>query len=634
MFAHFYASYEKGNPHMNLTETLQQELEDPNLTINERVLLRCQTAAEFIHRGQYEAARDALGDLWCGVGQHPNVEKLKKATAAEVLLQSGALSSGMGSARNMSGAQEKAKDLISEAQRLFESLKLPVKVAEAQSELSICYWRLGAFDEARVVQDGAAKTIGDKNDELKARILIRRALIETWACRYHDACDVLNQAEAFFKKLPDPLKGRWHIQMGLVLRRLGMAEGRADYLDRAIIEYTAAIYHCEQSQNARYCAIALNNLAFLLYHVGRYTEAHEHLDRAVEIFSRLKDAGTLAQVNETRARVLVAEQRYEEARAVIERAVRDFEVGGEQSCLADALTIQATVLARLGEFEESLGVFERAVLVAAEAGALENAGHAALSLIEEHGATRLSEFDAYAAYKRADEFLKGTQDAEDISRLRGCSRVVMRRIMGTQLSEKGFSLYDALHNYEARFIEASLKRTGGRISQAAKMLGLSHQTLSNILKNRHRKLQSKRLPPSPRRRSILRGAAGARPLKAKTISILYVEDNRMVAEAVKETLTQEGYCVEVYADGRSAVDMLRSQKQYDLLIFDHDLPGISGIKLAQHARSLPHRRRTPIMMFSASNVASEAYRAGVNLFLRKPEETLQLTANIKRLLAS
>jgi PleD family two-component response regulator len=39
------------------------------------------------------------------------------------------------------------------------------------------------------------------------------------------------------------------------------------------------------------------------------------------------------------------------------------------------------------------------------------------------------------------------------------------------------------------------------------------------------------------------------------------------------------------------------------------------------------------MMFSAANVASEAYQAGVNLFLRKPEETLQLTANIKRLLA-
>jgi tetratricopeptide (TPR) repeat protein len=619
---------------MNLTETLQRELENPSLTANERILLRCQTAAEFIHRGQYESARDALGDLWRGVGEHPPVEELKKATAAEVLLQSGALSSGMGSARNLSGAQEKAKDLISEAQRLFETLQLPIKVAEAQSDLSICYWRLGALDEARVVQDEAAQTVGDKSDELKAKILIRRALIETWACRYHDALEVLKQAEAFFKNLPDPVKGRWHTQMGLVLRRLGLAEGRNDYLDRAIIEYTAAIYHYEQSENVRYVANNLNNLAMILHRVGRYTEAHEQLERAVAILSSLKDAGTLAQVNETRARVLVAEGRYDEARVVIEGAVRDFEVGGEQSCLADALTIQATVLARLGEDERSLALFERAVEVAANAGALENAGHAALSLIEEHGGERLSELDAYAAYRRADEFLKGTQDAEDISRLRGCARLVMRRIMGTQLSEADFSLYKSLHNYESRFIEAALKRTGGRISQAAKMLGLSHQTLSNILKNRHSKLQSKRLPPSTRRRSIVRDAACARPVKPKTISILYVQENRIAAQAVKNRLELEGFCVDVYADGNSALDMLQSNKQYDLLICDNESSGLDGIRLVRRVRSLAHRRRTPVIMISNANVAGAAYREGVNLFIRKPEETLQLTAYIKRLLSN
>jgi CheY-like chemotaxis protein len=619
---------------MNLTETLQRELENPNLTTDERVLLRCQTAAEFIHRGQYETAWDALGDLWCGVGQRPNVEELKQATAAEVLLQFGALSSGIGSAHNTSGAQEKAKDLISEAQRLFESLRLPIKVAEAQSELSICYWRLGAFDEARVVQDEAAKTVGDKNDELKAKILIRRALIETWACRYHDALEVLKQAEAFFKSLNDSLKGRWHGHMGIVLRRLGMAEDRADYLDRAIIEYTASIYHCEQAQNYRYGAIARNNLAFLLYRVGRYKEAHEHLDEVVAIFSRLKDAGTLAQVNETRARVLVAEQRYDEAKVVIEGAVRDFEVGGEQSCLADALTIEATVLARLGEDERSLVLFERAVEVAANAGALENAGHAALSLIEEHGATRLTELDAYAAYRRADEFLKGTQDAEDISRLRGCAGIVMRRIMGTQLSGSDFSLYTTLHSYEARFIEAALKRSGGRISQAAKLLGLSHQTLSNILKNRHSDLQKKRLPPSTRRRSIVRDAAYARPAKTKISSILYVQENRIAARAVKDTLELEGFCVDVYADGNSALERLQSNKQYDLLICAIESSAIDGIKLVRHVRSLPQRRRTPIIMISSTNVAGEAYRAGVNLFLRRPDEPLQLTAYIKRLLSN
>lgn len=618
---------------MNLTETLQQGLENSELSTNERVVLRCQTAAEFIHRGQYEYARDALGDLWTGVGRRPVIEGISEATAAELLLQCGALSSGMGSARNLSGAQEKAKDLVSEAQRLFGSLELPEQEAAAQSELGVCYWRLGAFDEARVILDEATKTVGDNNDELKAKILIRRALIETWACRYHDAVLVLKQAEEFFMKLSDPLKGRWHGQMGSVLQKLGVADNRQDLLDRSIIEYTAAIYNYDQSHNERYVAINVNNLAMLLYRVGRYKEAHENLDRAAAIFTNLEDAGTLAMVNETRARVLLAERRFDEAKTVIEKAVQDFEIGGEQSCLADALTIQATVMARLGDLDNSLAVFLRAIEIAASAGALENAGHASLSLIEEHGVDRLSELDAYAAYKRADEFLKGTQDAEDISRLRTCAKIVMRRLKGTQLSDSNFALKKALQSYEARFIEAALKRSGGKISQAASMLGLSHQTLSNILKYRQNNLQDKRLPPTLRRRSIIRDSTGSRPRKTKSKSVLFVEDDKVLARAVKRTLEREGFTVEIKANGISGLTSLKRDKKYDVLIFDNEHEGINGISLARQARELQHRRATPIIVFSSDDVAADAYRVGVSLFMKKPDDVVKLTANIKRLLS-
>jgi CheY-like chemotaxis protein/tetratricopeptide (TPR) repeat protein len=539
----------------------------------------------------------------------------------------------MGSARNMSGAQEKAKDLVSEAQRLFETLNLREKEAEAQSQLGVCYWRLGAFDDARVILDEATKTVGDDNDELKARILIRRALIETWACRYYDAVYVLKQAEEFFKKLSDPLKGRWHGQMGSVLQKLGVADNRKDLLDRSIIEYTAAIYHYEQSHNERYVAINVNNLAMLLYRVGRYQDAHENLDRAVSIFERLKDAGTLAQVNETRARVLLAEQKFDEAKTVIERAAADFEVGGEQSCLADALTIQATVFARLGDNANSLSVFQRAIDIAANAGALENAGHASLSMIEEHGTGRLSELDVFAAYQRADEFLRGTQDAEDISRLRACAKIVMRRLMGTQISDSDFALKRAMRNYEARFIEAALSRSGGKISQAATMLGLSHQTLSNILKYRQKTLLDKRLPPTPRRKSIVRQSADSRHSKPSSKAVLYVEDDKTLANAVKKMLERDGFTVDISKDGVTGLANLKRDKKYDVLIFDNEQQGINGIGLARQAREIQHRRRTPIIVFSSDDVATDAYRAGVNLFLQKPDEVRKLTANIKQLLS-
>jgi CheY-like chemotaxis protein len=613
-------------------ETLRQ-LDNPTLSTDERTLIRCRAASELIGAGQYERAAEALSDLWQGVGVRPLVDVLKQPTAAEVLLQCGALSSAMGSARSLSGSQERAKDLLSEAQRLFQSLDLPLKVADAQSELAICYWRLGAFDEARVVLDQAAGAVGDKDDELKARILIRRALIEIWACRYHDALDVLSEAEPFFQSLSDAFKGRWHGQMGSVLRHLGAAEGRADYLDRAAIEYTAAIYHYELAGHERFRAVNLNNLAMLLYRLGRYQEAHEHLDRAVEIFRGLNDPGNLAQVDETRARVLLAEGQYSEAERIIADVIRVFERGGEQSCLADALTIRAIVMARLGRHDRSLAMFRRAIATATEGGCLEKAGHASLALIEEHGAERLSDVELYVAYRRTDEFLKSTQDLEDIRRLRSCARIVARRLLGPQIEDEDFSLHEALRRYEARFIETALERAGGSVSHAAHLLGFKHHgSLAGIIERRHPELLSKRSPVVRRRRSIIRGEGEEEQAPAQQINILHVEDEKIVSDTVRDTLAYEGYAVRVCATGTTALRLISSDEKFDLIIVDAELPGVSGLELVRRARRMKHRRRIPIIMLSAGDVETEAWSAGVDAFLQKPDGVRELVGVVRRLL--
>lgn len=624
---------------MELATELIRQLDNPTLTANQRALIRCQAAAILIHAGQYEAARDALGDMWQGVGQRPFIEGLKRETAAEVLLQSGVLSGWMGAARNMSGSQEAAKDLISEAQREYGALRQPVKVAEAQYELGICYWRIGAFDEARVVLDAAARGVGDQDAELKAKVLIRRALVETWASRYRDALEVLSDAEQFFAGLSDAFKGRWHGQMGSVLRYLGAAEGRADYLDRAIIEYTAAIFHYEQAGHERYRAVNLNNLAMLLYRLGRYQEAHEHLDRAVEIFERLKDPGNLAQVNETRARVLVAEQRYAEAEKVIEPTISVFQRGGEQSCLADALTIHATVLARLGQHERSLAVFRTAISVAAEGGSQEKAGQASLSLIEEHGSERLTEIEVFDAYRRADSFLKATQDLEDIRRLRVCAIIMGRRLLGVRVGDPGFKLTSAVREYEARCIEEALERSGGIVTRAAELLGFTHHgSLAGLIERKHPELLEKRSPVVRRKRSVVarKGSRGSRAEQrvrpAPTLTILHVEDHRVVADAVRDTFEREGFRVVTCSDGGNAISRLSSAARYDLLIFDNQLPGMSGLELVRYARSLARRRHTPILMLSATEVKADARRAGADEFLRKPEGVKDLVATVRRLL--
>jgi tetratricopeptide (TPR) repeat protein len=485
---------------MNLADTRLNQLFNPLLSDEERTLLRCEIAAENIQIGQYEAAREALYPYWRGTGERPDIQGLSEPTTAELLLQCGTLSGWLGTAKHKHKAQDVSKDLISEALRLFEAHGKQTRVAEVQYELAICYWRTGAFDEARVVLQ-EAQELG--NDEQKAKILIRGTLVEVSAGRYHDALQMLHQAEPFLQDASDDLRGRWHGQMALVLRRLGTAEKRVDYFDRAIIEYTAAIYHYEQAGHERYCATNLNNLAYVLYKLGRYREAYEYLERAHKILSRLKDAGILAQVIETRARVFLAEKRYAEALGAINYAVGILEQGGEQALLADALTVQGIVQIRMQDYVHSLSTFRRAIEIAENAGALESAGLAALSMIEEHG-SRFPDYEIYQVYRRADKLLTTTQDAEDIARLRSCARFVMKRLVGKSLKDEDFHLPDVMLDYEARFVQQALEEERGSVTKAAKRLGLSHQRFIYILEARHRELLKKRKPAVKHRRSIIR----------------------------------------------------------------------------------------------------------------------------------
>jgi tetratricopeptide (TPR) repeat protein len=490
---------------MTLADQRLKELDNPSLTTNDRVMLRCRVAADFIHAGRYEAAGEALGELWRGVGERPDVKELKPTTAAEVLLQCGALTGWLGSARNVEGAQEQAKDLLSESQRLFESQGRHERVSEAQYELGICYWRAGAYDEARLIMVEALRPLKDADVELKAKILIRRTIVELCENRFYEALNILNEARPVFESANDALKGRWHGQMGLVLARLADVEGNTAQTDRAIIEFTAAIYHYELAGHERYCATNRNNVAMLLYRLGRYRDAHEQLDRAGATLLRLKDAGLLAQVDETRARVFLAEKKYGEADRVITRAVRTLEQGGASAYLSDALAVQGVARARLGAGEDSINILRRAVSIAEESGALTNAGLAALALIEEHGARRvLSRTELYRLYLRAERFLKGTQDAEDKERLMTCARVVMRRLAGVSLHERNFSFFSAVQEFEERIIEQALTESGGSVTGAAKLLGLKHQTLISMLKKRHKALQLKRTPPEKRLKSIIK----------------------------------------------------------------------------------------------------------------------------------
>jgi two-component system chemotaxis sensor kinase CheA len=118
-----------------------------------------------------------------------------------------------------------------------------------------------------------------------------------------------------------------------------------------------------------------------------------------------------------------------------------------------------------------------------------------------------------------------------------------------------------------------------------------------------------------------------------SLTILYAEDYRLLLHYVKEMLEEQGWRVETCADGLSALERIEGGDNYDLLLLDNSLPGMSGLELVRRARSLIHRRLTPIIMFSASDFALAASRAGVNAFLKKPDEIDALIETVRRLMS-
>ena|SRR5438270_12313670 len=115
------------------------------------------------------------------------------------------------------------------------------------------------------------------------------------------------------------------------------------------------------------------------------------------------------------------------------------------------------------------------------------------------------------------------------------------------------------------------------------------------------------------------------------LTILYAEDDNTIRLAVKETLEHEGWQVEACADGLSALARLAGGESYSLLLFDNQLPGVDGIELTRRARALVHRRSTPVVIVSASEVEAEAMAAGADVFLRKPQDIGRVAEEVARL---
>ncbi|HET8671324.1 MAG TPA: helix-turn-helix domain-containing protein, partial [Candidatus Saccharimonadales bacterium] len=183
---------------------------------------------------------------------------------------------------------------------------------------------------------------------------------------------------------------------------------------------------------------------------------------------------------------------------------------GHQVLLADTLINHGIALARLGRKEQARFTFQEAIEVAHEIGALNKAGLAALTLIEE--IDDLTVGVLAAAYLQADEWLTNCQSQQLLLRFKAAGAKLAAQIQhGPSTEDTKHSLFnepidlaEEVLRFERNLIGQALAKVNGRVSYAAKLLGIGYQGLAYIIESRHPELLKQRTPiyRRPRRRQL------------------------------------------------------------------------------------------------------------------------------------
>ncbi len=114
--------------------------------------------------------------------------------------------------------------------------------------------------------------------------------------------------------------------------------------------------------------------------------------------------------------------------------------------------------------------------------------------------------------------------------------------------------------------------------------------------------------------------------------ILVLEDDELFASTVEDFLTDEGFEVDIAIDGEECLE-LNFKKNYDLYIFDINVPKINGLELLEQLRTSGDN--TPSIFLTSykdKDTLQTAFLNGCDDYLKKPADLDELLLRIKALL--
>lgn len=442
-------------------EIVESNIEYANYTVDELntiAKISCRRARSFEDAGSFSAAESVMNPFWNGVGTIPQTEKLEEEIKAEVLLRAGVITGWIGDNKSIPHSQEWAKDLISQSNFIFENLNSAEKSAEAQVEIATCYWREGAFDEARIFLSTTIEKIKYDDaisNDIKALTYLRRAVIENDEGRFREAVYYLKNGDKFFEASENAsLKGKYHNQMGIALQSIGDLESDPDYLDRALIEYAAAGIYFQEAGHKRYGGFVENNIGMVYLSLKNFAEAHEHFQTAGKFFANLKEKIFVAQVEESIAKALIGQNLLPLAEKTALQSVEIFERAERFALMIESLTTLGVALSRMKKFEQAQIQFLRAEEIAIRMTLPNLAGMAILTLLEEQK-SQLSAEEFVDYYNKTVRYFGNQPQIESLKRLQKIAAYFLNEKFEMKAARSGIDSKTSAEmiNYEEKIRE-------------------------------------------------------------------------------------------------------------------------------------------------------------------------------------